>query len=145
MRYVGFWRRLIAFIVDTIILTIAQIPIDAIASPFTIKPDSLSNSSQSLTYLGANIIYALVIIVGWWLYWVTLQHKFGQTLGKKLLGIKVVDSQGKTPSSGVFGKREFIGKLASTILLGIGYLMIAFDSKKQGLHDKIAGTYVIKA
>lgn len=145
MQYVGFWRRLIAFIVDTIILTIAQIPIDAIAKPFTVKPDSLSNSSQSLTYLGANIIYVLVIIVGWWLYWVTLQHKFGQTLGKKLLGIKVVDSQGKTPSSGVLGKREFIGKLASTILLGIGYLMIAFDSKKQGLHDKIAGTYVIKA
>ncbi len=41
-------------------------------------------------------------------------------------------------------KREILGKFVSSILLGIGYLMVAFDSQKQGLHDKIADTYVIK-
>ena len=40
--------------------------------------------------------------------------------------------------------REVIGKFISSILLCIGYLMVAFDGQKQGLHDKIAGTYVIK-
>ena len=145
MQYIGFWRRLIAFIIDTVILTIAQMPIDAVAKPFITKPSNLSSSSQSLTYSGANIIYLLILVVGWWLYWVTLQHKIGQTLGKKLLGIKVVDEKGKTPSAGVLGTREFVGKLVSTLILGIGFLMIAFDSKKQGLHDKIAKTYVVKA
>lgn len=145
MQYIGFWRRLIAFIIDTVILTVAQMPIDAIAKPFIAKPANLSSSSQSLTYLGANIVYLLILVVGWWLYWVTLQHKIGQTLGKKLLGIKVVDVKGKTPSTGVLGTREFVGKLVSTLILGIGFLMIAFDSKKQGLHDKIAKTYVVKA
>jgi uncharacterized RDD family membrane protein YckC len=40
--------------------------------------------------------------------------------------------------------REVVGKFLSGILLGIGYLMVAFDSKKQGLHDRLANTFVIK-
>ncbi|HCB22768.1 TPA: RDD family protein, partial [Candidatus Daviesbacteria bacterium] len=43
-----------------------------------------------------------------------------------------------------FALREILGKLASGLILGIGYLMVAWDSKKQGLHDKIASTYVVR-
>ena len=77
-------------------------------------------------------------------YWVVLQHKMGQTLGKKALGIKVVDIEGKTPTYMTFFLREVVGKLISGIILGIGYLMVIWDPNKQGLHDKIASTYVVK-
>ena len=53
-------------------------------------------------------------------------------------------SDGSDLTYGRAAKREILGKFVSSILLGIGYLMVAFDNQKQGLHDKIADTYVIK-
>jgi uncharacterized RDD family membrane protein YckC len=68
----------------------------------------------------------------------------GQTPGKMALRIKVVCTDGSQLTYGRAAKREVLGKFVSSILLGIGYLMVAFDHRKQGLHDKIADTYVIK-
>jgi uncharacterized RDD family membrane protein YckC len=68
----------------------------------------------------------------------------GQTPGKMALRIKVIRTDGAPITYGRAALREVLGKFVSGILLGIGYLMVAFDSKKQGLHDKIADTYVIK-
>jgi len=68
----------------------------------------------------------------------------GQTPGKMALRIKVIRTDGSQPSYGRAALREVLGKFVSSILLGIGYLMVIFDSQKQGLHDKIADTYVIK-
>ncbi|KKQ59381.1 MAG: RDD domain protein, partial [Candidatus Daviesbacteria bacterium GW2011_GWA2_38_17] len=83
----------------------------------------------------------LVLAIG---YYVWFQSRTGQTLGKKVMKIKVVNATGATPSLGTFALREILGKLASGLILGIGYLMVAWDSKKQGLHDKIASTYVVR-
>ncbi len=130
-------------IIDAIVLGIAQIPF----SPF------LSSYSQTVVREGSGYSYnytsnpmlsfvSLVIAV---VYFVFLQQKMGgQTLGKKALGIKVVDASGKVPSYVTLFLREIIGKLISAIIFGIGYLMVVWDSKKQGLHDKIASTFVIK-
>ena len=60
------------------------------------------------------------------------------------LRIKVIMTDGSEITYGKAAMREILGKFVSGILLGIGYLMVAFDSQKQGLHDKIANTYVIK-
>ena len=68
----------------------------------------------------------------------------GQTPGKMALRIKVIRTDGSQITYGRAALREVPGKFISGILLGIGYLMVAFDSQKQGLHDKIADTYVIK-
>jgi len=68
----------------------------------------------------------------------------GQTLGKMAFGIKVVNAQGDRPGLGVAALREVLGKLISTIALYLGFLWIAFDDNKQGWHDKIAGTCVVK-
>ena len=68
----------------------------------------------------------------------------GQTPAKMMLRIKVIRTDGRAMSYGRAALREVLGKFISSILLGIGYLMVAFDGKKQGLHDKIADTYVIK-
>jgi uncharacterized RDD family membrane protein YckC len=60
------------------------------------------------------------------------------------LRIKVIRTNGMEIGYGKAALREVLGKFVSGILPGIGYLMVAFDLQKQGLHDKIADTYVIK-
>lgn len=68
----------------------------------------------------------------------------GYSIGKKLLGLKVIKENGKCPIGLVDALiREVIGKFVSSILLGIGFLIIGFNPKKQGLHDMIAKTYVV--
>jgi uncharacterized RDD family membrane protein YckC len=68
----------------------------------------------------------------------------GQTPGKMALRIKVLRSDSSPLTLGRAFYREVICKFVSGIILGIGYLMVAFDVKKQGLHDRMADTYVVR-
>ena len=87
-----------------------------------------------------------------WLFGVTISLGYavfftgycGQTPGKMAVRVKVIRTDGHPLNYGRAAKREILGKFVSSILLGIGYIMVAFDNQKQGLHDKIADTYVIK-
>lgn len=78
-------------------------------------------------------------------YLVFYQGSTGQTVGKKVMKIKVVDANGNKPSYLTFFLRDYIGKAISAIIFFIGFFMILWDKNKQGLHDKIASTYVVKA
>jgi uncharacterized RDD family membrane protein YckC len=60
------------------------------------------------------------------------------------LCIKVIRTDGSPVTYGRAVLREVLGKFISSLLFGIGYLMVIFDNQKQGLHDKMADTYVIK-
>ena len=66
------------------------------------------------------------------------------TLGKMALGIRVTDLDGRRVSFARASGRWF-GKILSSLIFGIGYLMVAFTEKKQGLHDMIAGTRVMRS
>ncbi|HBL52151.1 MAG: hypothetical protein A3D24_01135 [Candidatus Blackburnbacteria bacterium RIFCSPHIGHO2_02_FULL_39_13] len=129
-QFVGFGRRFIAALIDGIIITVFSFLVGIV-----------------LGLAGANAQGALSYAVGLLLgigYYVFYQSSAGQTLGKKVLGIKVVDAQGNKPTAITFFLREIIGKAVSGIILGIGYLMVLWDGKKQALHDKIASTYVVR-
>ncbi len=130
MNYAGFWQRFFALLIDVILLGV----LTAIIS-FILR-----------IILGAdtNVISTVIQLVMSIAYWVFYQEKYGQTLGKKALGIKVVDASGKTPSAMTFFLREIIGKFISGIVLGLGYFWMLWDARKQTWHDKIASTYVIK-
>lgn len=79
-----------------------------------------------------------------WLYYALLESSAKQgTLGKVILGMKVVDYNNQRISFARATGRYF-SKIISTIILMIGFIMIAFTSRKQGLHDMIARTLVIK-
>lgn len=66
----------------------------------------------------------------------------GSTIGKKAMGLKVVNRNFEKITVGqAFGR--YYAKILSAVTLYIGFLMVAFSSKKQGLHDKLAGTYVV--
>lgn len=122
--YAGFWERFGAALLDALILVLPQVLI-AYTLPF-----GVSN---------------LVILILGWLYFALMESGEGQaTIGKKALGLKVTSANGERLSFGQATGRHF-GKILSSIILFIGYLMMIWDDKKQTLHDKLASTLVVKA
>jgi len=77
------------------------------------------------------------------LYYIVPTAISGQTLGKKVCGIRVVSETGKVGWLRAI-LRETVGKWISAIIIGIGFIMVAFHKEKRGLHDLIAGTWVVK-
>jgi uncharacterized RDD family membrane protein YckC len=127
-EYVGFWIRFAAAIIDTLVVYLASSVLSFILSYFLFPG----------WYGGLFIVPPFLLLY----YWLFTGLK-GQTLGKRVLGIKVVNVQGDRPELGVSALREVLGKLVSCIALCIGFLWIIFDGQKQGWHDKIANTYVV--
>jgi uncharacterized RDD family membrane protein YckC len=119
--YAGFWMRVGAYLLDVLILFIP------------------------LGILSLIPILGIIInIVGVWLYFALQESSVHQaTLGKRALHICVTDQYGRRLSFGQATGRHF-SKIISSLILGIGYLMVAFTQKKQGLHDMIAGTLVVR-
>lgn len=77
-------------------------------------------------------------------YFIFTTGFLGQTAGKFAAGIIVVDREGRVPGLPLAIPREMLGKFVSVVTLGIGFAWILYDHEHQGLHDKIAGTYVVR-
>ena len=143
MQYGGFWLRFVAYIIDAIVMVAVQYVIlmvfgldEALTGGFSEETATLS-AGQSLT---ANVIS---IVLGW-LYFAVLESGSWQaTLGKKALGMVVTDVDGQRISF-LRATGRYFGKIVSSIILLIGFIMIAFTERKQGLHDMMAGTLVVK-
>lgn len=127
IKYGGFWIRLLASLVDGILLLVLLSPITGW---------SFSNYEISSTY------YPVQVLIGW-LYSAVLESSNKQaTVGKMIFGLRVTDNNGNRISFGRATGRHF-AKIISGFILGIGFIMIAFTDKKRGLHDMIAGTLVV--
>jgi uncharacterized RDD family membrane protein YckC len=135
----GFWIRVVATILDSFLLSIVQFILTLVISLL-------------IGFMGIAVGDDPAINMVIWLFGMTISLGYavfftgycGQTPGKMAVRIKVIRTDGTPMNYGRAAKREILGKFVSSVLLGIGYLMVAFDSHKQGLHDKIADTYVIK-
>ncbi len=86
--------------------------------------------------------------IGWVLgavyYWYFWTRQDGQTLGKKLMNIRVIKADGG-PLSDSDAILRYIGYYINSFVIGIGWIWALFDKDRQGWHDKIASTYVVKA
>ena len=132
LEYVGFWLRVGAALVDTMVmLAAAMLLIVVFGGDMDLGPD------QGLVSLLANWIAPFVLTVLFW--------KFRQaTPGKMLWGARIVDARtGLPPSTGQMVGR-YLGYFVSTLGLGLGFVWVAFDARKQGWHDKLAGTVVVR-
>ncbi|MDA1258136.1 MAG: RDD family protein [Chloroflexi bacterium] len=86
------------------------------------------------------VLQDFIILFGYMILFTGLR---GQTPGKMVAGIIVVDDQGRLPGVAVAIPREMVGRFVAVAALGLGLAWISLDPKRQGWHDKIAGTYVV--
>ena len=93
---------------------------------------------------GDGSVVNLVLSIGYWIVVLIMVATRGQSPGKIAIGIKIVKTDGKSIGFGTTLLREIIGKIISSIILLLGYIWILFDGQRQGWHDKIASTYVVK-
>ena len=137
MNYAGFWRRLVAVFMDGIILRIGGSIVGYIVG--------LAFGTAGGSEQGAAIVAALISLIGGWLYYTLMESSAKQaTLGKMAMEIYVTDLNGDRISFGRATGRYF-GKILSSLIFFIGYIMAAFTEKKQALHDKLAGTLVVRS
>jgi uncharacterized RDD family membrane protein YckC len=153
--YASFGARFVALIIDSVVIWVLQMviitPILAVMGlSFASNAGNFENLSDAETVglIGGIIAAAfstiLVVAAISFLYFAVLESSKTQaSVGKMALGIKVVDLDGQRIS---FGKAllRSVGKIVSQMIFYIGYIMAAFTDKKQGLHDMIAGTLVVK-
>jgi uncharacterized RDD family membrane protein YckC len=137
VRYAGFWIRFVAYLIDSVVLSIAGSIIGAI---FGVGLAMSGGGERSLT-AGA---YLIGVVVAWLYFALMESSERGATLGKMAVGVRVVTEQGQRLSFANATGRYF-AKFISAIILCIGFIMIAFTDRKRGLHDMIAGTLVIKS
>lgn len=141
--FAGFWRRALAGIIDGIVLMI-----------FTMVPATLlgllfgflfvgSLSPRDMEIMGQGIGGGVGALIGW-LYFAKMESSRHQaTLGKKLLGLRVVDTQGRPINFAQATGRHF-AKVLSLLTFYVGVYMMGWTKQKQALHDKIAGCLVLR-
>jgi uncharacterized RDD family membrane protein YckC len=151
VRVAGFWRRLVAGAVDVFVLAslfaiLATLAALVLRHPLPrlgqIGPDYLVDVAVNGGALAeaALVLFAILAFLYFFLF-TTLR---GQTLGKHLVRVRVIDAYGERPSP----VKSFIrtaAYLPSLLLLALGFLWIGFDREKRGLHDFLADTYVVRA
>jgi uncharacterized RDD family membrane protein YckC len=133
LEYASFAQRAVACLVDWLIVVVISMPVIVVA--FGTEYFSLDPVRRS-----GDLVIALVAgiaIVWFWRY-------CGATPGKLAVGVKIVDAQtGKAPATGRLVLR-LACYLVSALPLYLGFLWVAVDRRKQGWHDKIAGTVVVQ-
>ena len=138
VEYAGFWIRLGAYIIDSILMALIIYPL--LYAIYGLAGADYSSAFNSNGFIPMLFIWVLPIVTVIW-FWVKKQA----TPGKMLFSLKVLDA--KTGNSLTIGQSiaRYLGYMIAGIPLGLGYIWAAFDSKKQGWHDKIAGTVVVRS
>ena len=93
---------------------------------------------------GDGSVVNFVLSISYWIVVLVMVATRGQSPGKIAIGIKIVKTDGRPIGFGTTLLREVIGKIISSIIILLGYIWILFDGQRQGWHDKIASTYVVK-
>ena len=150
-QYAGFFTRLLAFLVDVFVLVAATslvtVTITAVLKVFGVDVQQCVNLSSgvNLEFIVCSVAAIALIVINISivpLYFILFWGLSGQTLGKAVLGVRVVRLNGKRMGIGTAILR-YIGYFISLLTLGLGFGWILVDDRRQGWHDKIAGTCVI--
>ncbi len=141
VAYAGFWIRVVAAIIDTIILHVVTAPIRLIFGGLGWAGMRSGIPHVPLAIFGGGLA-VVVLLFASWLYEALMESSSYQaTLGKLIFGMKVTDLNGNRISFERATGRHF-AKWLSAMILCIGYIMVGFTERKQGLHDLLAGTLV---
>ena len=138
VEYAGFWIRVGASIIDSILIIMITYPL--LFAIYGWAGLDYGTAMQSTGFINILLTWILPVVAVIW-FWVSKKA----TPGKMLLSLQVVDA--KTGSNLTVGQSllRYIGYFVSTIPFCLGLIWVGFDSKKQGWHDKIAGTVVVRS
>lgn len=137
LEYVGFWPRFGATLIDTFLLMIITGPfLVAIYGPSYWTGNGFSIRGRADFLI--SWVFPAVATIFFWAIWQA-------TPGKMAISARIVDADtGETPSIGQLIGR-YAGYFLSAIPLGLGFVWVAFDARRQGWHDKLAGTVVVRS
>lgn len=148
--YGGFWRRLWSYLIDRFILGIAFMPVGFMVFVPMLATGSIDWTDADLpaeaitAFVGATLTVAFLALLGSWFYYAFMQSSSRQaTLGQLALGLRVTDLEGRRISFARASGRHFATVLTG-LTFGIGYVMVLFTTRKQTLHDLVAGTVVVR-
>lgn len=138
-HYAGFISRLIAYVIDLVIISLSLI---AISWTVTTTIELLNLNSTAVSDFAKIMMTGVTIFLFVAGYFVLFWTLTGQTPGKLIMGLRIVTLDGQQLSLGR-SIRRFVGYILSFLTLYMGFLWILVDDRRQGLHDKIARTCVI--
>lgn len=151
--YAGFWRRAVALLIDTFVISIPCSVVYIIlmfsqlfriGNSEALKTSPDAGAEAALTLVGTVFFFQVLVFVFFWLYFALQESGKAQaTLGKRVMGIKVVGADGGRISFW-HATGRLLGKMVSNMTLYFGYYMAGFTRKRQALHDLMAGTYVVQ-
>ena len=134
VQYVGFWLRLGASLIDSIIIILLTYPF--LYFFYGAEYFDSDGSVQGWTDFVVTYLLPIIAVISFWIY-------KSATPGKMAISAKIIDDNtGGKPTIKQYVIR-YLGYYVSIFVLGLGFLWIAWDKKKQGWHDKMAGTVVI--
>lgn len=146
-HYAGFWIRLLAWIVDQVIVAVGLGVlggvvgiISGVVTALTMPGHHLSQGSSTVLQVASSVLSLILT----YLYFILMTKKYQATLGKRLCGLAVVRLDGAALDWNTVLARELVGRLLNGLTLNIGYLIVVFTKRKQGLHDFIAKTAVVR-
>lgn len=135
LEYVGFWWRAVASLIDTVLLAIVTLPVLGMVYGTDYWLDGAAIKGP-VDFVISWLLPAVVIIVFW--------ASKGATPGKLAIGARVMDARtGGKPSTGQLVGRYF-GYFVSAVPFCLGLIWVGIDARKQGWHDKLAGTVVVR-
>lgn len=138
LRYVGFWARVGAALIDTILIIVVIYPLLVATYGWAyVNEDAKTAFFAGPLDIFLNVVFPALASIGFWL---TKQA----TPGKMAISAQVVDAKTGAKLSVGQSIGRYLGYYVSLLPLGLGILWIAFDARKQGWHDKLAGTVVVR-
>jgi len=159
LAYAGFWWRVLAWFIDSCVIGAAEFVIGAVtglhqvgisfrpADDGTVRQvadiaDTMQFTVPSWHWHGGGLsIVGLVLTIAY--YALLESSRWQATVGKRACRLRVADESGRRIGLGrAIGR--YLGKFVSAFILGIGFLMVGWTRRKQGLHDIMAGTLVMR-
>lgn len=141
----GFGPRLAASLIDLAVIVLPWTGANLVwafshGQPVRVEQPGGWSVDLGLPVVGAGLTFLLAVVYVLY-FWVTR----GATPGKMALGLQIVTAPGDRPIGAIQAARRLAGYLVSGLLFGLGFLMIAFSGERRGLHDRVAGTRVVRA
>jgi uncharacterized RDD family membrane protein YckC len=145
MEKAGFVQRLVAYLIDGFALGIIATILSLVISPIVGLAGGTDSGMMAALAGGVTLLLIIILLLLQFFYFGYFWSKSGQSIGMKLMNIKVVRIEGGLLSFLSAGLRGTLGYWLSGAIFWLGYIWILIDADKQGWHDKIFGTYVVRA